>query len=37
METLGHSFALYFGKVLKKKKEIGQYHPPRGKPRWTIV
>jgi len=21
----------------KKKKEIVQYHPPRGKPRWTVV
>ena len=25
------------GKTLEKRKEIVQYHPSRGKPRWTVV
>jgi len=25
------------GKTLEKRKEIVQYHPPRGKPRWAVV
>ena len=26
-----------FGKTLEKRKEIVQYHPPRGKPQWSVV
>jgi len=37
IETRGGILAHYFGKTLKNKNEIVQYHPPRGKPLWTVV